>query len=187
MTRHILATALLTVSGLLAGMPLPAATAPPAATGPAATAPWAQTLAQQALTTGFLGRLPPNVSVVLGLAKPNEGTDVRQLLAKDGHRIRTFNVGVANHGDLVIFNVDAQNGQTVAYLLDPDGKLRKAVSYATGGQAQPLAAADAKAGFAREKRFWSARAKKAPATAPAAATSPGAPGSAAASATPPKQ
>ena len=158
MTRHILAAGLLTLLGVLAGAALPAA-----------TTPWAQTLTQQALSSGFLARLPPNVSVVLGLAKPDEGTDVRQLLSKDGHRIRTFNVGVAKHTDLVIFNVDAQNGETVAYLLSPEGQLLKAVSYKAGGQAKALAPADAKSGFARESHYWSARAKKAPATAAAAA------------------
>lgn len=153
MMRHILAAGLLTLLGMLPGAALPAA-----------TTPWAQTLTQQALSTGFLARLPPNVSVVLGLAKPDEGTDVRQLLSKDGHRIRTFNVGVARH-EMVIFNVDAQNGETVAYLLGPEGQLIKGVSYKAGGEAKVLATADAKAGFAREAHYWSARARKAPATA----------------------
>ena len=130
---------------------------------------WAQTLSQQALDSGFLSRLPPNISVVFGLAKPQEGTDVRQLLSKEGHQVRTFNVSVANHADLVIFNVNAQSGATTGYLITPDGQLRKAVSYQTGGQAKDLSAADAKAGFAREKKFWSARAKSAPAPSPPAA------------------
>lgn len=134
----------------------------------ATTTPWAQTLSQQALDSGFLSRLPPNVSVVFGLAKPEEGTDVRQLLSKEGHQVRTFNVSVANHADIVIFNVNAQSGATVAYLITPDGQLRKAVAYPTGGQAKELSAADAKAGLAREKKFWSARAKSAkPSAAPA--------------------
>jgi len=129
---------------------------------PAATPnPWAQTLTQQALDSGFLSRLPPNISVVFGLAKPEEGTDVRQLLSKEGHQVRTFNVSVANHADIVIFDVNAQSGATVAYLITPEGQLRKAVTYQTGGQAMELSAADAKAGLAREKKFWSARAKSA--------------------------
>src|SRR5215469_2170734 len=139
---------------------------------PAASTPWVQTLTQQALDSGFLSRLPPNVSVVFGLAKPAEGTDVRQLLSKEGHQIRTFNVGVANHADVVIFNVNAQSGATVAYLITPDGQLRKAVAYQPGGEARELSAADAKAGFAREKKFWSARAKGA--KAPAAPATPAA-------------
>lgn len=178
MTRHTLAAAVLTVSGFLPCTPLLAA-----------TTPWAERLTQQALNAGFLTRLPPTVSTAFGLPKAAEGSDVRQLLTKDGHRIRTFNVSVASHSDLVVFNVDAQKGATTAYLLSPDGQLRKAVSYQAGGQAQPIAPADAQAGFAREKRYWSARAKKVPATAAAASATPsGAPATpSAAPSTPPKQ
>ncbi|MBV9317296.1 MAG: hypothetical protein JOZ34_07520 [Gammaproteobacteria bacterium] len=133
---------------------------------------WVETLTHEALDSGFLSRLPPNVSVVFGLAKAKDGTDVRQLLAKEGHQVRTFNVSVANHNDVVIFNVNAQSGATVAYLVGPDGQLRKAVSYQTGGEAQDLSPADAKAGMAREKKYWATRAKSgqhassAPAAAP---------------------
>jgi len=142
----------------------------------AASTPWVQTLTQQALDSGFLSRLPPNVSVVFGLAKPQEGTDVRQLLSKEGHQVRTFNVSVANHTDVVIFNVNAQSGATVAYLITPEGQLRKAVTYQPGAQAKDLSAADAKAGLAREKKFWSARAKSAPPAAPAAPAAQSGPG-----------
>ena len=126
----------------------------------AAAEPWAQPLTQQALGAGFLQRLPPPVSKAFGLAKADEGSDVRQLLTKDGHRIRTFNVSVANHKDLVVFNIDARGGANVAYLLAADGTLRKAVAYQTGdSDTRELSSADAKAGFAREARFWSQRAK----------------------------
>ncbi len=100
------------------------------------------------------------MSVALGLAKAEEGTEVRQLMSKAGHRVRTFNVSVANQSDLVVFNVDAQTGATVAYLVTPDGRLRKAVSYQAGGEPKRLAAADARAGLAREARFWAARARQ---------------------------
>src|SRR5215469_9333982 len=80
----------------------------------AAPTPWTRTLTQEALDNGFLSRLPPNVSLVLGLAKPEEGTDVRQLVSKEGHQVRTFNVSVANHADVVLFNVNAQSGATAA-------------------------------------------------------------------------
>ena len=140
----------------------------------AAPTPWAETLSQEALASGFLSKLPPNLSVVFGLAKPQEGTDVRQLIAKEGPQVRTFNVGVANHNDIVIFNVNAHSGATVAYLITPSGQLRKAVTYQTGAQATDLAPGDAKAGLAREKKYWSARAKAsaaATAAAPPAAQS----------------
>jgi hypothetical protein len=138
----------------------------------AATTPWVPILTQEALNSGFLSRLPPNVSLVFGLAKPQEGTDVRQLLDKQGHRVRTFNVSVANHNDVVLFNVDAQSGATVAYLLSPDGQLRRAVAYQAGGQARELSAADAKSGLAHEKQFWSARARKSPQAQAAPAPAP---------------
>jgi hypothetical protein len=129
-----------------------------------AAAPWTQTLSQQALDAGFLQRLPPAVCKAFGLPKADDGTDVRQLLTKDGHRIRTFNVGVANHNDLVIFNIDAKGGANLAYLVAGDGSLRKAVSYQTGGaDTKELSAADAGAAFTKEVRFWSARAKHPPA------------------------
>jgi hypothetical protein len=134
--------------------------------------PWVPILTQEALDSGFLSRLPPNISLVFGLAKPQEGTDVRQLLDKEGHRVRTFNVSVANHNDVVLFNVDAQSGATVAYLLSPDGQLRKAVAYKTGGEARELSAADAKTGLAHERQFWSARAKKSPQAQAAPALAP---------------
>jgi hypothetical protein len=125
----------------------------------ASTSPWAKTLAQQALDSGFLSRLPPNVSAVFGLARPPEGTDVRQLVSKGADEVRTFNVNVANHADIVIFNVNAQSRATKAYLITPDGQLRRAVAYQPGGQSRELSDADGKAGLAREKEFWSARAK----------------------------
>lgn len=136
-----------------------------------AAANWAQTLTQQALDSGFLSRLPPNVSLALGLAKAKEGTEVRQLLAKEGNQVRTFNVGVANHADVVIFNVNAKTGATVAYLLTADGELRKAASAPAGGEARELSAADAKAGLARERHFWSSRAHQS-ATPPAPPATP---------------
>ncbi len=139
-----------------------------------AAAPWTQTLTQQALDSGFLTRLPPTVSVVFGLTKPEEGTEVRQLLDKHGHQVRTFNVGVANHADVVVLDLDAHSGASVAYLLSPDGQLRKAVSYKMGGaEAKPLPLAEAQAGFSRVKHYWSARAQKT-GQAPAAPAAPAA-------------
>lgn len=121
--------------------------------------PWTQALTQQALSSGFLTRLPPAVSVALGLAKAEQGTDVRQLITKAGHQVRTFNVSVANQNDLVVFNVDARTGATVAYLVGADATLRKAVSYQAGGEAHEVAAEEARAGLAREAHFWAARAR----------------------------
>jgi hypothetical protein len=153
-TRTLAARLLMLLGPLVLGPTLPAAT------------PWTQTLTQQALSTGFLARLPPSVSGVLGLANASEGSEVRQLLSKEGHQVRTFNVTVAGH-EVVIFDVNAQTGATAAYLVSSDGRPLKAASYQSGGEARLLGLEDAKSGFSREVRFWSARARHSPAaTAP---------------------
>jgi len=148
-------TTLLTLAALLGTLPGTSA----AATAPAQS-PWTEALTHEALASGFLTRLPPTVSVALGLAKGSEGTDVRELISKSGRQVRTFNVCVARQVDLVVFNLNARTGASVAYLVGPDARLRKAVSYQAGGEAREMPAADARAGFAREARFWSARARQ---------------------------
>ena len=105
-----------------------------------------------------MAKLPPHVSSVLGLADPAQGVEVRQLLAREGQRVRTYNVSVAHHRELVLFNADEQTGTVSAYLLSPAGRLRQAVSYHAGGDPQVLQAHEAREGFAREVRFWSAAA-----------------------------
>ena len=119
--------------------------------------PWAQALAAQALDSGFLSRLPPNLSKTFALTKPDDGAEVRQLITRSSRQSRTFNVSVANHNDIVIFNVDVHTNDTVAYLVGPDGTLRKAVAYRKVDQERTMSAQEARQGFEREKRFWSAR------------------------------
>jgi hypothetical protein len=152
----------LVAGALLAGTP---STVTPATPG----TPWARTLIQQALDSGFLTRLSPAVSVAFDLTKPQDGTEVRQLLRKQGHQVRTFNVGVANHADVVVLDFNARSGATVAYLITPDGQLRKAVSTRVNSDARPISTADAQAGFNEARHYWSAQARSAQAsgTAPA--------------------
>ena len=124
--------------------------------------PWAQALAAQALDSGFLSRLPPNLSKSFGLTKPDQGAEVRQLITRSSKQSRTFNVSVANHNDIVIFNVDGRTNDTVAYLVGTDGTLRKALAYHNVDQERTLSPREARQGFEREKRFWSARLRQSP-------------------------
>src|SRR5262249_45392442 len=101
--------------------------------------------------------LPPILSKSFGLTKPEEGTEVRQLITRTSHQSRTFNVSVANHTDIVIFNVDVHTNDTVAYLVAPDGTLRKAVAYRNVDQGRTLGRQAARQGFERENRFGSGR------------------------------
>jgi len=120
--------------------------------------PWTAVLTQQALAAGYPATLPPNLSMVLGLAAQGKSVEVRQLVTRAEQKVRTFNVSVAHHRDLVIFSVDEGTQATVAYLLEPGGGLRKAVSYQIGAQPRELSASEAHAGFAAEVRYWSGRA-----------------------------
>jgi hypothetical protein len=120
--------------------------------------PWTAVLTQQALTAGHQATLSPNLSMVLGLASEPKSVAVRQLVTRAEQKVRTFNVSVAHHRDLVILYVDEGTQSTVAYLLAPGGRLRKAVSYQAGGPPRELSAAEAKVGFAAEVRYWSGRA-----------------------------
>ena len=124
--------------------------------------PWAAVLTQQALAAGYPATLPPNLSMVLGLATQGKSVQVRQLVTRAEQKVRTFNVSVAHHRDLVIFLVDEGTQATVAYLLGPGGKLRKAVSYQIGAQPRELSASEAHAGYVAEVRYWSGRAQVVP-------------------------
>ncbi len=122
--------------------------------------PWTAVLTQQALAAGYPATLPPNLSMVLGLATQGKSVQVRQLVTRAEQKVRTFNVSVAHHRDLVIFLVDEGTQATVAYLLGPGGRLRKAVSYQIGAQPRELSASEAHAGYVAEVRYWSGRAQE---------------------------
>ena len=122
--------------------------------------PWTAVLTQQALAAGYPATLPPNLSMVLGLATQGKSVQVKQLVTRAEQKVRTFNVSVAHHRDLVIFLVDEGTQATVAYLLGPGGKLRKAVSYQIGAQPRELSASEAHAGYVAEVRYWSGRAQE---------------------------
>ena len=124
----------------------------------AADAPWARQLTEQALRDGVDAKLPPILSVVLGIAASEQSTPVRQIVVRIEHKVRGFDVCVADHSKLVIFTADESTQTTNMYLLTPAGKLKKAIAYAAGEPARELTAAESRADFARETRYWSDRA-----------------------------
>ncbi len=116
---------------------------------------WTGVLTQEALTRGYQATLPPHVSMLLGLSSKGGSVPVRQLMSRAADKVHTYNVSVANSRDVVLFLVDERAQSTVAYLLTPGGKLRKAVSYQIGGEPRELTPAEARPGLAREIRYWS--------------------------------
>ena len=117
--------------------------------------PWTNALTKEAMTSGFEVKLPPHAAMVLGLAKKGESIAVRQLVSRAGQKVHTFNVVVADKVDIVVFVVNEKEQSTVAYRLTARGRLRRAVSYQTGGEPHELAASEAQPGLAREIRYWS--------------------------------
>lgn len=111
-------------------------------------------IVDEALVAGTEARLPPNLALVLGLSGTLQPAPVRQIAARVEHAVRAFNVSLANHRDLVIFTVDEQTQVTTAFLLGPDGRLRKAVAYRAGAEPVTLSQSSARKPFARELAFW---------------------------------
>jgi hypothetical protein len=99
-------------------------------------------------------QLPAHLSVMIGISQVEQTTAVKQAVARDGAMVRTFNVSVANHDDVVIILYNEQSREAKAYLSSPAGTLRKAVSYKADAPAtvRPLGAA--RGDFAKEINFW---------------------------------
>jgi hypothetical protein len=49
---------------------------------------------------GLNGQLPAHLSLVLGLGKTGETTAVNQIVIRDGHTVRAFNVCTADRDEL---------------------------------------------------------------------------------------
>jgi hypothetical protein len=99
-------------------------------------------------------QLPAHLSVMIGVSKVEQTTAVKQAVVRDGVIVRTFNVCVANHDDVVIMVHNEQSRSTKAYLSSPTGTLRKAVSYQAGAAATERTSAAARGDFAKEVNFW---------------------------------
>ena len=106
------------------------------------------------LRNGPDSQLPAHLSVMLGVSPVEQTTAVKQAVVRDGATVRTFNVSVANHDDVVLMIYNEQTHSTKAYLSSPTGTLRKAVSYQAGAPATEQAAAAARGDFAKEVTFW---------------------------------
>ena len=99
-------------------------------------------------------QLPAHLSVMIGISQVGQTTAVKQAVARNGAMVRTFNVSVANHDDVVIILYNEQSRAAKAYLSSPAGTLRKALSYQADAPAtvRPLGAA--RDDFAKEINFW---------------------------------
>jgi hypothetical protein len=105
---------------------------------------------------GPASQLPAHLSVVLGVSGVEQPTAVKQAVMRDGNTVRTFNVSTANRSDVVIITYNEQSRSSKAFLVSPEGKLRKAVSFQAGAPATERSLVEARSDFATEIKFWMA-------------------------------
>jgi hypothetical protein len=125
-----------------------------------AAAPWLPELIEHAVTAGVDAKLPPVLSVVLGVASREQATPVRQIVVRAESKVRTFNVSASDHSKVVLLWVDEQAQATMAFLVSPKGNLRKAVAYTAGSPAEVLSNETARPALARELEYWSHQPRK---------------------------
>lgn len=142
-TATIAMTATIAITGMMA--------AP--ASAQAASQPL-QSVIDAVVQNGPVNRLPAHLSLVLGLNEGEQGPAVKQAVMRDGTLVRTFDVRIANHGDIVMMAYDEQSRSMKAYLVSAKGKLRKAVAYQAGAPATERSAGEARGDFAKEIKFW---------------------------------
>jgi hypothetical protein len=99
-------------------------------------------------------QLPAHLSVMIGVSQVEQTMAVKQAVVRDGATVRTFNVCVAKHDDVVIMVYNEQSRATKAYLSSATGTLRKAVSYLAGAPATERTLPAARDDFAKEINFW---------------------------------
>ena len=88
------------------------------------------------------------------MSRVEQKTAVKQAVIRDGDTVRTFNVCMGNHSDLVIVTHNEKTQATKAYLLTAAGVLRKAVDYQAGGAPRERSHGEAGNDFASEIKFW---------------------------------
>jgi hypothetical protein len=120
-----------------------------------AAASWLPELSDHAVAAGVDAKLPPVLSVVLGVASREQATPVRQIVVRADRTVRTFNVCASDHSKVVLVWVDEQTQATTAFLVSPKGNLRKAVAYTAGNPAEVLPNDAARPALARELEYWS--------------------------------
>lgn len=124
------------------------------AASPATPKPRLARFIDEVLTKGPSSQIPSHLSLILGITTVSHPTAVKQAVMRDGELMHTFNVRSDQHGDVVLMAYNTRTRATKAYLTDPAGTLRKAVSYQPGEAPTERKANEAREEFAAEKRFW---------------------------------
>jgi hypothetical protein len=108
-------------------------------------------------------QLPAHLSMVLGVSRVEQPTAVKQAVIRDGDTVRTFNVSIADHNEVVMITYNERSRSSKVYLVSPEGKLRKAVSFQAGAPAVERSLQEARGDFSAEMKFWMALENQPPA------------------------
>ncbi len=103
---------------------------------------------------GPTNQLPAHLSVVLGITKAEQPVPVKQAVMREAETVRTFNVTIGNHADVVLAIYNEQSRSFKAYLIDSAGTLRKAVAYRAGEPPTVRTLSEARGDFVQELAFW---------------------------------
>ena len=106
------------------------------------------------IRNGHDSQLPSHLSVIMGVSQIEQATAAKQAVVRDGAVVRTFNVCVANHDDVVIIVYNEQSRLSKAFLSSATGTLRKALSFQAGAPATVRTLSAARDDFAKEINFW---------------------------------
>jgi hypothetical protein len=140
------------VFGLLLGLIV--LSSPSQAGPPAAPKPRLAGIIDEVVAKGPASQIPPHLSVVLGITTTQQPTAVKQAVMRAGDSMHTFNVRSDQQSDVVLMAYDSRTRATNAYLTNPAGTLRKAVSYQPGEAPIERKANEAGGQFAAEIKFW---------------------------------
>jgi hypothetical protein len=111
-------------------------------------------LIDEVVAKGSASQIPSHLSLVLGITTTPQPTAVKQAVMRDGESMHTFNVRSDQHGDVVLMAYDTRTRTTKAYLTDPAGTLRKAVSYQPGEAPIVRNTSETSGEFTAEIKFW---------------------------------
>lgn len=111
-------------------------------------------LIEAVLRRGPDSQLPAHLSVVLGVSAGERPTPVKQAVLRNGSTVKTFNVCLADHDEVVFVTYDEQIRASKAYRVSPSGTLRKAVAFQAGAPAVERTQKEAASDFAGELKFW---------------------------------
>lgn len=111
-------------------------------------------LVDTVMRRGPSSQLPAHLSLVLGISRAEQATQVKQAVVRDGVLVRTINVCVAKQDDVVLIAYNETTHASKAYLVSPAGALRKAVAYQAGAPSIERPLKESRADAEREIKFW---------------------------------